>query len=90
MKDLEEKPGALISACLVGVHCRYDGGHQFRESVRDLSARFELVPICPEQLGGMPTPRPPCEINEADGSAVLTRKAKVLQVEDGKTGQNIF
>ncbi|HIS99301.1 MAG TPA: DUF523 domain-containing protein [Candidatus Faecaligallichristensenella faecipullorum] len=52
----------LISACLLGVKCRYDGKGQANPEILKLAERHELVPVCPEQLGGLPTPRPPAEI----------------------------
>jgi len=54
----------LISACLLGVHSRYDGGTCFdRELVERLRREgCELVPVCPEQLGGLTTPRAPAEV----------------------------
>ena len=51
----------LISACLLGAACRYDGGSNPVFSVEALMGRCQLVPVCPEQLGGLPTPRPPAE-----------------------------
>jgi len=51
----------LVSACLLGVACRYDGERldesQCRQRLKRLARRFNLVPVCPEQLGGLPTPR---------------------------------
>ena len=52
----------LVSACLMGLRTRYDGQHSLSQGVLALSGRHVLVPVCPEQLGGLPTPRPPCEI----------------------------
>lgn len=52
----------LVSACLLGICTRYDGGHSKVQAVLDLASRHTLVPVCPEQLGGLSTPRPPCEI----------------------------
>lgn len=52
----------LVSACLLGVNCRYCGDGCFNEKVAALAAENELVPVCPEQLGGLPTPREPDEI----------------------------
>lgn len=52
-----------VSACLLGVPCRYDGGSKPCAAVRALEGRHELVPVCPEQLGGMSIPHPPCEID---------------------------
>ena len=51
----------LISACLLGLPCRYDGASKPQPWVEALAARYELVPVCPEQLGGLPTPRNPSE-----------------------------
>ena len=51
----------LISACLLGENCKYNGGNNFNEAAAALAERFELVPVCPEVLGGLSVPRPPCE-----------------------------
>lgn len=52
----------LVSACLLGLRCRYDGGSNERSQVVALLDRETLIPVCPEQLGGLPTPRPASEI----------------------------
>ena len=51
----------LVSACLLGCRCRYDGASKKHPLVKRLAERHTLVPVCPEQLGGLPTPRPPAE-----------------------------
>ena len=51
----------LVSACLLGCACRYDGGAKPCAAVRTLAAKHTLIPVCPEQLGGLPTPRLPSE-----------------------------
>ena len=51
----------LISACLLGVQCRYDGGSKPVMPTVALMEQYHLIPICPEQLGGLPTPRKPSE-----------------------------
>ena len=51
----------LISACLLGVCCRYDGKSKPHPLAQRLSKRHTLIPVCPEQLGGLSTPRPPAE-----------------------------
>jgi uncharacterized protein YbbK (DUF523 family) len=66
----------LVSACLLGVHCRYDGGHCHHHGALDVLASDILVPVCPEQLGGLPTPRPPADI--AHGEDVLDGASRVL------------
>ncbi len=51
----------LVSACLVGCTCRYDAKLKTSEKVLDLAKDNTLIPVCPEQLGGLPTPRHPSE-----------------------------
>ena len=51
----------LISACLLGLPCRYDGASKPQLWVEELARRHELIPMCPEQMGGLPTPRDPAE-----------------------------
>lgn len=55
------KEKLLISACLLGIGCRYDGGRVAKVDAELLREKFELVPICPEIYGGLPTPRVPSE-----------------------------
>ena len=52
----------LVSACLVGCACRYDGESKPDAAVIELLERHNLIPFCPEVYGGLPTPRPPSEI----------------------------
>ena len=53
----------LVSACLLGVNCRYDGGSiSVSQELKKLIGQHNLIPICPEQLGGLATPRPPVEL----------------------------
>ncbi len=58
----------LVSSCLLGLKCRYSGGTCLSESVKRLAGYFGLIPVCPEQMGGLPTPRFPVELR--DGRAV--------------------
>lgn len=60
----------LVSACLLGVMCRYDGQSRPDQNVLALLKNHVLVPVCPEQLGGLSTPRCPCEIQ---GDRVMSR-----------------
>ncbi len=69
---------ALVSACLLGVNCRYDGGNRLRGEAVELAREISVVPVCPEQLGGLPTPREPCEIVGGTGADVLDGHAKVV------------
>lgn len=68
----------LISACLCGIHCRYDSEKKYRQEFLDLLENHQVIPVCPEQLGGLPTPRTACEIINGDGQNVLEGTAKVL------------
>ncbi len=68
----------LISACLLGVNCRYDGQSKSYPPLYRIIKHLRLVPVCPEQLGGLPTPRKPAEIKGGDGLAVLLGRAQVL------------
>ncbi|MBQ2736870.1 MAG: DUF523 domain-containing protein [Clostridia bacterium] len=52
----------IVSKCLLGYPCRYDGKSVPCKEVMDLQDRYELIPVCPEELGGLPTPRIPAEI----------------------------
>ena len=52
----------LVSACLCGEHCRYDGKSNIQKSVAQLVSQGRALAVCPELFGGLPTPRPPCEI----------------------------
>lgn len=54
----------LISACLLGQPCRYDGKSKTYREIDTLKKLAHLVPFCPEEAGGLPTPRPPCEIKD--------------------------
>lgn len=71
----------IISACLLGVRCRYDGGHSRNETAMQHKKTSQLIPICPEEAGGLPTPRPPAEIVGGDGDDVLNGKAKVMTAD---------
>ena len=54
----------VVSACLAGCRCRYDGEHNANEQVMQLVREGRALPLCPEQLGGFPTPRVPFELKE--------------------------
>lgn len=58
---MAKKAALLVSACLLGERCRYDGRASESPAVQALGKRFELVPVCPEVLGGLTTPRLPTE-----------------------------
>lgn len=51
-----------VSACLLGENCKYNGGNNYSEKVRDYIKGHEVIPVCPEVLGGLSVPREPAEI----------------------------
>lgn len=63
----------LVSACLLGKNCKYNGGNNLNQGVLDFVEGHEVIGVCPEQLGGLSTPRLPAEI--VDG--VVTNKEGV-------------
>ncbi|WP_457678253.1 DUF523 domain-containing protein [Thermovibrio sp.] len=71
----------LVSACLVGFNCKYNGGNNSCELIEEAFKRGVIIPVCPEQLGGLPTPRPPAKITNGDGHLVLKGEAKVKTVD---------
>jgi uncharacterized protein YbbK (DUF523 family) len=78
----QESPSVvLVSACLLGIACRYDGGSRPVTGLCDLATQGVLLPVCPEVAGGLTTPRPPAEIEGADagldGHAVLDGQTRV-------------
>ena len=68
----------VVSACLVGINCRYDGSSKTKPELIDKKG---IVPICPEQLGGLPTPRTPAKIQRGDGSDVLKSRSRVIDIK---------
>ena len=52
----------MVSACLLGENCKYNGGNNYNEKLAALIADKTVIPVCPEVLGGLPVPRMPCEI----------------------------
>jgi len=78
----------LVSACLVGRACRYDGDRGGSEALgqvlADLAAEgARLVAVCPEELGGLGTPRPPASLAGGDGAAAWAGRARVLRNDGG-------
>ena len=63
----------IVSACLAGIKCRYDGTAVPNDFVIKLVKDKSAIPVCPEQLAGLPTPRPPAERN---GDKIITKDGK--------------
>ena len=54
----------LVSACLLGIDCKYNGKNNKNDKIIELLKDHELIPVCPEIMGGLPTPRIPAEIHQ--------------------------
>ncbi|MFT5285594.1 MAG: hypothetical protein ACI8TQ_001759 [Planctomycetota bacterium] len=80
MSSEEKSEPVLVSACLVGVECRYDGAANLSESLLERLSRenFIPVPFCPEERGGLSTPRPAAWIEKENAAAVLAGESRVI------------
>ena len=80
------KEPVLISACFLGIPCRWHGRRAKRRDtlVERLKRKYVLVPVCPEQLGGMPTPRTSEMLQHGTGADVLDGKVKLIAPETGE------
>jgi uncharacterized protein YbbK (DUF523 family) len=82
--DVDRQP-VLISACLLGIPCRWHGRRPKKREklIERLKAKYVLVPVCPEQLGGMPTPRTGEYLN-GTGAQVLDEGLRIIAPETGE------
>ena len=80
----------IVSACLAGIKCRYDEKTKPCLKVIELVKQGMAVPVCPEQLGGLPTPRIPQEIQGCSGEEVLDGKCKVINKEGIDVTENFI
>ena len=68
----------MVSACLTGENCKYNGGNNRNEKVLRLMADNDVITVCPEQMGGLPTPRVPAEIKEG---GVTAKDGRIVDAE---------
>jgi uncharacterized protein YbbK (DUF523 family) len=87
---LREAQIVLVSACLLGEACRYDGRSQGSERVMAALEGKEVVPVCPEVGSGLPTPRPPVELSGGTGVDVWAGRARALEREAGTDRTEAF
>ena len=76
----------LVSACLLGMECRYDGSGHLLEELTKLKEIYHLIPVCPEIFGGLQTPREPAEIQ---GDKVITKTGKDVTAQYQKGAEEI-
>ena len=69
----------MVSACLLGQKCKYNGGDNFNSKLQTFLKGHEVIPVCPEVSGGLPVPRTPCEIVNG-----------VVQTKDGQSFDKEF
>ena len=67
------KEKILVSSCLLGLNCKYDGGNNYSDEIDDFLKDYDVIPICPEIMGGLPTPRVG---SERLGDKVITKDGK--------------
>ena len=91
MNKADHRQPILVSACLLGLPTRYDGRAKRSQQVVDYLERQKLlpVPVCPEQLAGMTTPRDRTFFERGDGSAVLAGSGRVVS-ENGRDMNRVF
>ena len=68
----------MVSACLTGENCKYNGGNNRNEKVLQMMAEHEVITVCPEQMGGLPTPRVPSEIKDG---VVTAKDGRIVDKE---------
>ena len=68
----------MVSACLAGENCKYNGGNNRSEKVVQLMEGNDVITVCPEQMGGLPTPRVPSEIRNG---VVTARDGRIVDTE---------
>ena len=73
----------IVSACLAGLRTRYDGKDCCDKRIQCLVAEGKAIPVCPEQLGGLPTPREAIEIRNDNGNGILLGRTKAIGKESG-------
>lgn len=79
----------IVSACLLGLNSKYDGKSNDHALLQKYSSSGRFIPVCPEQLGGLPTPRAPVEIIGGTGQDVLAGRC-IVQGEQGEVVTSQF
>ena len=82
MSTEDIKESVIVSACLLGINCRYDGKDAKSLDIDGLLKGRTPLPVCPEELGGLPTPRNKAEINSTTGDGTDVLKGKAWVIDD--------
>lgn len=81
----------LVSACLAGLNCRYDGNNKFQKDIFNLVKEGKAILVCPEQLGGLKTPRLPAEIKYINGhKKVITLDGQDVTTEYDRGAKEVL
>lgn len=80
----------LVSACLCGINCKYNANNNENPHLTELMMKGQLIPLCPEQLGGLSTPRKACEISGGTGLDVLEGRARVINSDADDVTENFI
>jgi len=76
----------LVSACLAGINCKYNGGNNYNEKIFNLVKQGKAIPVCPEQLGGLSTPRAPSEVKIINGIKHVINNKNIDVTENFERG----
>jgi uncharacterized protein YbbK (DUF523 family) len=90
MNETEFREPVLVSACLLGIDCRYDGGNSHRKEVVEVLSGKTPIPFCPELFAGLGVPREMCEITSGDGEDVLNNKSSILSSSGREVTQSVI
>jgi uncharacterized protein YbbK (DUF523 family) len=80
----------IVSACLLGINCRFDGSHRLNPLLLKKAQIEGYIPVCPEQLGGLPIPRKPISICGGNGFDVLDGKCQVCNLQGKDLTANLI
>lgn len=89
-KIMTKKKRILISSCTAGFATRYNAKDKHHSQMRELSERFILIPFCPEQAGGLPTPREPAEIEQGKEAKDVLKGSAKIYTKSGKDVTDAF
>ncbi len=81
---MEDRTPVLVSACLTGLKTRYDGESAFTARILEMCRERPCLPLCPEQLGGLPTPREAAFLTDGAGAEVLDGSARLIWRPSGR------